>query len=468
MIRTFDHADVEELARYGSIPVINGLTDLLHPCQVLADLLTVRESLGGWDGKVVAWIGDGNNMANSWINAAGMPRLRAPARLPRGLPARTPRSSSATRPSAQDHAHRRPARGRARRPRRQHRRLGLDGPGGGAGGPRPRPSRATSWTSALMRLADPDAIFLHCLPAHRGEEVTEDVIEGPQSRVWDEAENRLHVQKALMATLMGGRRHDRDARRSSAPRSTTATRRSAPRWCRSPAGRCRCSTPPASSPSTTPCAPAPASSTSPTWASSRSPAPTGTPSSTGSPATTSRALEPGEVQYSALLTPEGTFVDDCTVYRFDDKLMIVVNASNTPRAWEHIVDQKGGINVRLKDISDEVGLLAVQGPRRRGAAPAARPTSRSATSRYYHFAAGKVAGAQCFISRTGYTGEDGFELYCRERDTVAAVGGAHRGRRHSRSASARATRSGSRWATRSTATRSTTPSRRSRPGSAGS
>ena len=71
MIRTFDHADVEELARYGSIPVINGLTDLLHPCQVLADLLTVRESLGGWDGKVVAWIGDGNNMANSWINAAG-------------------------------------------------------------------------------------------------------------------------------------------------------------------------------------------------------------------------------------------------------------------------------------------------------------------------------------------------------------------------------------------------------------
>ena len=71
MIRTFDHADVEELARYGSIPVINGLTDLLHPCQVLADLLTVRENLGGWDGKVVAWIGDGNNMANSWINAAG-------------------------------------------------------------------------------------------------------------------------------------------------------------------------------------------------------------------------------------------------------------------------------------------------------------------------------------------------------------------------------------------------------------
>src|SRR4051794_41009549 len=71
MIRTFDHSDVEELARFGSIPVINGLTDLLHPCQVMADLLTIRESLGGWDDKVVAWVGDGNNMANSWINAAG-------------------------------------------------------------------------------------------------------------------------------------------------------------------------------------------------------------------------------------------------------------------------------------------------------------------------------------------------------------------------------------------------------------
>jgi aminomethyltransferase len=129
-------------------------------------------------------------------------------------------------------------------------------------------------------------------------------------------------------------------------------------------------------------------------------------------------LEPGGVQYSALLTAEGTFVDDCTVYRFDDKLMIVVNASNTARAWEHIVGQKGGINVRLKDISAEVGLLAVQGP---NAEAVLQPLSDTRLSdiRYYHFVTGKVAGAQCFISRTGYTGEDGFELYCRERDTVA-------------------------------------------------
>jgi aminomethyltransferase len=129
------------------------------------------------------------------------------------------------------------------------------------------------------------------------------------------------------------------------------------------------------------------------------------------------ALEPGQVQYSGILTPEGTFVDDCTVYRFDDKLMIVVNASNTAKAWEHIVAQKGGANVRLKDISNEVGLLSIQGP---SAESLLQPLTRTTLSdiAYYHFVVGWVAGAECFISRTGYTGEDGFELYCRERDTV--------------------------------------------------
>ena len=128
-------------------------------------------------------------------------------------------------------------------------------------------------------------------------------------------------------------------------------------------------------------------------------------------------LEPGGVQYSAILTPQGTFVDDCTVYRFDDKLMIVVNASNTGKAWEHIVTQKGGANVRLKDISGDVGLLSVQGPE---AETLLQPLTRTKLSdiAYYHFASGRVANAECFVSRTGYTGEDGFELYCRERDTV--------------------------------------------------
>ncbi|HEX3276560.1 MAG TPA: glycine cleavage system aminomethyltransferase GcvT, partial [Gemmatimonadales bacterium] len=129
-------------------------------------------------------------------------------------------------------------------------------------------------------------------------------------------------------------------------------------------------------------------------------------------------LEPGGVQYSALLTPEGTFIDDCTVYRFDDKLMIVVNASNTARAFDHLVAQKGGINIRLKDISADVGLLAVQGPRAEALLQplAGMPLSQI---KYYHFEVGSVAGAQCFVSRTGYTGEDGFELFCDTQDAPA-------------------------------------------------
>ncbi|HEX2636553.1 MAG TPA: ornithine carbamoyltransferase [Gemmatimonadales bacterium] len=203
MIRTFDHADVEELASYASIPVINGLTDLLHPCQVLADLLTVRESLGTWDGKVVAWVGDGNNMANSWINAAGSLgfelRLACPdeygpdARILAQNQAKT-RITLTTDPcEAARGAHVVTTDVWASMGQEQEQEV------------RARAFQGYIVDAALMRLADPSAIFLHCLPAHRGEEVSEEVFEGPQSRVWDEAENRLHVQKALMATLMGGR-----------------------------------------------------------------------------------------------------------------------------------------------------------------------------------------------------------------------------------------------------------------------
>jgi ornithine carbamoyltransferase len=202
MIRTFDHVDVEELARYGSIPVINGLTDLLHPCQVLADLLTVRESLGGWEGKTVAWIGDGNNMANSWINAAGRLgfelRLACPegyrpdAEILRRNQAETTIVLTADPKEAARGAH-----------------VVTTDVWASMGQELEQAVRAVAFKGyivdeALMRVADPSAIFLHCLPAHRGEEVSEAVFEGPQSRVWDEAENRLHVQKALLATLMGG------------------------------------------------------------------------------------------------------------------------------------------------------------------------------------------------------------------------------------------------------------------------
>jgi aminomethyltransferase len=132
------------------------------------------------------------------------------------------------------------------------------------------------------------------------------------------------------------------------------------------------------------------------------------------------ALEPGGVQYSGILTPEGTFVDDCTVYRFDDRLMLVVNAANRAKAWEHIVDQKqaGGANIRLRDISDDTGLLAVQGPKAEALLQPLAGMKLSSIG-YYKCAMGQLAGVGCFISRTGYTGEDGFEIYCRWKDTVA-------------------------------------------------
>lgn len=130
------------------------------------------------------------------------------------------------------------------------------------------------------------------------------------------------------------------------------------------------------------------------------------------------AIGPGGVQYSALLTPEGTFVDDCTVYRFDDKVMIVVNAANIAPAWELLVEKKGGANIRLRNVSDDVGLLALQGP---GAEALLQPLTSLGLAQlgYYRFDTGPVAGVGCFVSRTGYTGEDGFELYCRSKDVVA-------------------------------------------------
>src|SRR3989475_4945190 len=130
------------------------------------------------------------------------------------------------------------------------------------------------------------------------------------------------------------------------------------------------------------------------------------------------AVKPGQAQYSAILTAQGTFVDDCLVYRFEDRVMMVVNASNIPRDWEHVVHQKRGANVRLRNVSDETGLLAVQGPQTEALVAPLTPVGIGMIP-YYHFAEGKVAGVQCFISRTGYTGEDGFELYCRAGDLEA-------------------------------------------------
>lgn len=201
MIRTFAHAELEELARCGTIPVINGLTDHSHPCQVLADLFTVREALGTWEGKRVAWVGDGNNMANSWLEAAAVLGFELRLACPEGYePDRTKfeRAKANARvlitedlEEAVDGAHVVNTdvwASMGQETEAEARRQAFHG---------------YTVDGGLMKRADPQAIFLHCLPAHRGEEVTTDVIEGPQSRVWDEAENRLHVQKALLATLMG-------------------------------------------------------------------------------------------------------------------------------------------------------------------------------------------------------------------------------------------------------------------------
>jgi ornithine carbamoyltransferase len=201
MIRTFDHADIEELARYGTIPVINGLTDLSHPCQILADLLTVREALGGWDGKVVAWVGDGNNMAHSWIEAAGVLGFELRLACPEGYdpnPAFLERFGkqtwiTLTRSPAEAVAGAHVVNTDVWASMGQEEEQAV----------REKAFRGFIIDDAMMARADRSAIFLHCLPAHRGEEVAESVLEGPQSRVWDEAENRLHVQKAVMATLMG-------------------------------------------------------------------------------------------------------------------------------------------------------------------------------------------------------------------------------------------------------------------------
>ncbi|HXQ28937.1 MAG TPA: ornithine carbamoyltransferase [Gemmatimonadales bacterium] len=202
LIRTYAHAEVEELARCASVPVINGLSDLLHPCQILADLLTIREALGTWEGKRVAWVGDGNNMANTWIEAAAVLGFELRLACPAGFEPDRGMFEHARAAGACVTATHVPEEAVAgahvvntdvwasmgQEDEAEARRNAFSG---------------YTVDRALMALADRDAIFLHCLPAHRGEEVSAEVIDGPQSRVWDQAENRLHVQKALLAFLLG-------------------------------------------------------------------------------------------------------------------------------------------------------------------------------------------------------------------------------------------------------------------------
>ena len=201
MLRTDDHAKIEELAHYATVPVINGLTDRSHPCQIMADLLTLLERGKALPGLELAWLGDGNNVLSSLIEAAGLFKFNLRAGVPQGYEpdaAFIERARAAgatitlTRDAAeavrgaevvvtdtwvsmgQDHAHNKVA---AMAPFQVN--------------------------EALMAGAASDALFLHCLPAHRGEEVTDAVIDGPRSAVWDEAENRIHAQKSVLRWVFG-------------------------------------------------------------------------------------------------------------------------------------------------------------------------------------------------------------------------------------------------------------------------
>ncbi len=203
MIRLLDHDMVKELADNATIPVINGLTRISHPCQVMADVMTFEEKKGAIAGRAVAWSGDGNNVLTSWVHAAAKLDFKLRVASPKELAARS---------DVRDFV-------RAAKADVEF----LDDPHAAVAGAdcvvsdawvsmgdedstkRHNLLAAYQVNARLMSRAKPDAIFMHCLPAHRGEEVTDDVIDGPQSVVFDEAENRLHAQKAVLAWCLAGR-----------------------------------------------------------------------------------------------------------------------------------------------------------------------------------------------------------------------------------------------------------------------
>ena len=197
MIRTLDHTMVAELAAHATVPVINGLTKLSHPCQVMADVFTFEEKKGSIRGRTVAWSGDANNVLASWVHAA--------ARFDFGLKVATPKEHG-PRPALRDWARQS---GAAVSFLRDPEEAAANADcivtdtwvsmGDRDGKKRHNVFKPYQVNGALMKLAKRDAIFMHCLPAHRGEEVTDEVIDGPQSVVFDEAENRLHAQKGILA-----------------------------------------------------------------------------------------------------------------------------------------------------------------------------------------------------------------------------------------------------------------------------
>jgi ornithine carbamoyltransferase len=201
MIRTYEQTKIERFAEFSRVPVINGLTNEFHPCQILADLFTFMEHRGSIRGKTVAWVGDGNNMANTWLQAAQLLGFTVHVSTPSGYEINQAVSGvdSTCYKVFQD-----PMQACA----------GVDlvttdvwTSMGFEAENEARQQAFADWCvdADMMQAAHAEALFMHCLPAHRGEEVSADVIDGPQSVVWDEAENRLHVQKALMEYLLLGK-----------------------------------------------------------------------------------------------------------------------------------------------------------------------------------------------------------------------------------------------------------------------
>lgn len=203
MIRTYGHDKIESFAKHSRVPVINGLTNEFHPCQIMADIFTFIEHRGSIQGKTVAWIGDGNNMANTWLQAAALLDFTVHVSTPSGyevneqLAGINGHSSCYKTFSDPMEA----CQGADLVTTDVWTSMGYEAEN------EARKQAFSAWcvNTEMMAVAQPDALFMHCLPAHRGEEVTAEVIDGPQSVVWDEAENRMHVQKALMEYLLLGR-----------------------------------------------------------------------------------------------------------------------------------------------------------------------------------------------------------------------------------------------------------------------
>jgi len=198
MVRTFEHAKAEKLAEYSSVPVINGLTDEVHPCQLLADMQTYFEQRGDIKGKTVTWVGDGNNMCHSYMHAAKLLDFKLNIACPEGF---EPQQSFIDETADYIEITSDVSAACANSD------LVVTDVWASMGQEEEQKTREKAFesfqvTSATMKLANADALFMHCLPAHRGEEVSADVIDGDQSVVWNEAENRLHSQKALLEFLL--------------------------------------------------------------------------------------------------------------------------------------------------------------------------------------------------------------------------------------------------------------------------